>query len=157
MMAWLKYLRVKKMPRNCRGTWWILIKFKLNRLQPCHSHCCPVPRRINIGSRYQAEVPELRQRSAVELDHHGADLVWAPMNELEEKPDFHEKGKKSTWHTISQLLHHLTPEAWNLPDRSLILEHDVLCRIWKQRAAYYYFPQSWLCSSEFLFIFYDKY
>ncbi|XP_056250231.1 mitotic deacetylase-associated SANT domain protein isoform X1 [Seriola aureovittata] len=47
--------------------------------------------RINIGSRYQAEVPELRQRSAVELDHHCADLVWAPLNELEEKPDFHEK------------------------------------------------------------------
>ncbi|KAG7237988.1 hypothetical protein INR49_031342 [Caranx melampygus] len=47
--------------------------------------------RINIGSRYQAEVPELRQRSAVELDHHGADLVWAPLKELEDKPDFHEK------------------------------------------------------------------
>ncbi|XP_023127668.2 mitotic deacetylase-associated SANT domain protein isoform X2 [Amphiprion ocellaris] len=47
--------------------------------------------RINIGSRYQAEVPELRQRSAVELDHHRADLVWAPLNEMEEKPDFHEK------------------------------------------------------------------
>ncbi|XP_039993560.1 mitotic deacetylase-associated SANT domain protein isoform X2 [Xiphias gladius] len=47
--------------------------------------------RINIGSRYQAEVPEQRQRSAVELDRHCADLVWAPMNEVEEKPDFHEK------------------------------------------------------------------
>ncbi|XP_034531628.1 mitotic deacetylase-associated SANT domain protein isoform X1 [Notolabrus celidotus] len=47
--------------------------------------------RINIGSRYQAEVPELRQRSAVELDHHRAELVWAPLTELEEKPDFQEK------------------------------------------------------------------
>ncbi|XP_059209106.1 mitotic deacetylase-associated SANT domain protein isoform X2 [Centropristis striata] len=47
--------------------------------------------RINIGSRYQAEVPELRQRSAVELDHHRAELVWAPLNELEEKPDFQQK------------------------------------------------------------------
>ncbi|AWP16271.1 putative ELM2 and SANT domain-containing protein 1 [Scophthalmus maximus] len=47
--------------------------------------------RINIGSRYQAEVPELRQGSAVELDQHCADLVWAPVNELQEKPDFHEK------------------------------------------------------------------
>ncbi|KAF7665832.1 hypothetical protein LDENG_00131600 [Lucifuga dentata] len=47
--------------------------------------------RINIGSRYQAEVPELRQRSAVELDQHKAELVWAPLNELEEKPGFREK------------------------------------------------------------------
>lgn len=47
--------------------------------------------RINIGSRYQAEVPELRQRSAVELDHHRADLVWVPLTELEEKPDFQQK------------------------------------------------------------------
>ncbi|CAK6965971.1 mitotic deacetylase-associated SANT domain protein isoform X2 [Scomber scombrus] len=47
--------------------------------------------RINIGSRYQAEVPELRQRSAVELDQHRADLVWVPLNEMEEKPDFHKK------------------------------------------------------------------
>ncbi|XP_070835235.1 mitotic deacetylase-associated SANT domain protein isoform X1 [Chaetodon trifascialis] len=47
--------------------------------------------RINIGSRYQAEVPELRQRSAVELDQHRAELVWAPLTELEEKPDYQEK------------------------------------------------------------------
>ncbi|TKS86943.1 ELM2 and SANT domain-containing protein 1 MIDEAS [Collichthys lucidus] len=47
--------------------------------------------RINIGSRYQAEVPELRQRSAVELDHHRAELVWTPLTELEEKPEFQQK------------------------------------------------------------------
>lgn len=41
-------------------------------------------------------MPELRQQSAVELDHHCAELVWAPLNELEEKPDFQEKGEKST-------------------------------------------------------------
>lgn len=52
----------------------------------------PLPRRINIGSRYQAEVPELRQRTAVELDPHRADLVWAPLTALEEKPDFKQKG-----------------------------------------------------------------
>lgn len=54
-----------------------------------------LPRRINIGSRYQAEVPELRQRSAVELDHHGAELVWAPLNQLEEKQDYQQKGQES--------------------------------------------------------------
>ncbi|XP_063356074.1 mitotic deacetylase-associated SANT domain protein isoform X1 [Pelmatolapia mariae] len=47
--------------------------------------------RINIGSRYQAEVPELRQRSAVEQDHHRAELVWVPLCELEGKPDLEEK------------------------------------------------------------------
>lgn len=47
--------------------------------------------RINIGSRYQAEVPELRQRTAVELDHHRAELVWTPLSELEEKPDLQER------------------------------------------------------------------
>ncbi|XP_034419087.1 mitotic deacetylase-associated SANT domain protein isoform X2 [Cyclopterus lumpus] len=47
--------------------------------------------RINIGSRYQAEVPELRQRSAVELDHHRAALVWAPLSEREEKADFQQR------------------------------------------------------------------
>uniref|UniRef100_A0A8C5GU04 ELM2 and SANT domain-containing protein 1-like n=1 Tax=Gouania willdenowi TaxID=441366 RepID=A0A8C5GU04_GOUWI len=47
--------------------------------------------RINIGSRYQAEVPELRQRSAVALDQHRADLVWVPLGEQEEKPDFQGK------------------------------------------------------------------
>lgn len=47
--------------------------------------------RINIGSRYQAEVPELRQRTAVELDPHRADLVWTPLTALEEKPDFKQK------------------------------------------------------------------
>uniref|UniRef100_A0A1A7X0R5 ELM2 and Myb/SANT-like domain containing 1 n=1 Tax=Iconisemion striatum TaxID=60296 RepID=A0A1A7X0R5_9TELE len=46
--------------------------------------------RINIGSRYQAEVPELRQRSAVQSDHHPAELVFAPLKE-ELKPDFHRK------------------------------------------------------------------
>uniref|UniRef100_A0A3Q3WZC1 Uncharacterized protein n=1 Tax=Mola mola TaxID=94237 RepID=A0A3Q3WZC1_MOLML len=47
--------------------------------------------RINIGSRYQAEVPELRQRSAVELDQHQAELVWTSLSDLEEKPDFQQK------------------------------------------------------------------
>ncbi|XP_072220796.1 uncharacterized protein mideasb isoform X2 [Leuresthes tenuis] len=47
--------------------------------------------RINIGSRYQAEVPELRQRAAVEQDQHRAELVWAPLSELEEKPGFQQK------------------------------------------------------------------
>ncbi|TSN67096.1 ELM2 and SANT domain-containing protein 1 [Bagarius yarrelli] len=41
--------------------------------------------RINIGQRYQAEVPELKERSAAQLDPHNAELVWAPPPELESK------------------------------------------------------------------------
>lgn len=65
-------------------------------VQGCSDRGPSLPRRINIGSRYQAEVPELRQRSAVELDHHGAELVWAPLNQLEEKQDYQQKGQEST-------------------------------------------------------------
>ncbi|XP_053290429.1 mitotic deacetylase-associated SANT domain protein [Pleuronectes platessa] len=57
----------------------------------CEATPVSIEPRINIGSRYQAEVPELRQRSGVELDPHRADLVWSPLNELQEKPDFHQK------------------------------------------------------------------
>ncbi|XP_017331189.2 mitotic deacetylase-associated SANT domain protein [Ictalurus punctatus] len=41
--------------------------------------------RINIGQRYQAEVPELKERSAAQLDPHKAEMVWAPLPELESK------------------------------------------------------------------------
>ncbi|XP_051941483.1 mitotic deacetylase-associated SANT domain protein [Hippocampus zosterae] len=49
--------------------------------------------RINMGSRYQAEVPDLRPRSLAELDAHGAELVWAPLTQLEDKPDYHKRVK----------------------------------------------------------------
>ncbi|KAK6304710.1 hypothetical protein J4Q44_G00252960 [Coregonus suidteri] len=47
--------------------------------------------RINIGVRYQAEVPELRQRSAAQQDHPKAELVWAPLHNLEAKPGDRER------------------------------------------------------------------
>uniref|UniRef100_H3DPM2 Mitotic deacetylase associated SANT domain protein n=1 Tax=Tetraodon nigroviridis TaxID=99883 RepID=H3DPM2_TETNG len=54
--------------------------------------------RINIGSRYQAEVPELRRRSDVELDAHGAELVWAPLAQLEEEPQYQQKAVDDLMH-----------------------------------------------------------
>uniref|UniRef100_A0A8C2BI44 ELM2 and Myb/SANT-like domain containing 1b n=1 Tax=Cyprinus carpio TaxID=7962 RepID=A0A8C2BI44_CYPCA len=39
--------------------------------------------RINIGLRYQAEVPELRERSAAQHDLHKAELLWALLPDLE--------------------------------------------------------------------------
>lgn len=41
-------------------------------------------------------MPELRQRSDVELDGHGAELVWAPQVQLEEKPEYQQKGEDSS-------------------------------------------------------------
>ncbi|KAJ8289620.1 hypothetical protein GJAV_G00003420 [Gymnothorax javanicus] len=42
--------------------------------------------RINIGTRYQAEVPDLQDRSCAQQDQHLAELVWTPLPELESKP-----------------------------------------------------------------------
>ncbi|XP_035752920.1 transcriptional-regulating factor 1 isoform X4 [Egretta garzetta] len=41
--------------------------------------------RINIGSRFQADIPELQDRFLMENDVHKATLVWKPWPELENK------------------------------------------------------------------------
>ncbi|XP_041269569.1 transcriptional-regulating factor 1 isoform X3 [Onychostruthus taczanowskii] len=41
--------------------------------------------RINIGSRFQADIPELQDRLLTEKDVHKATLVWKPWPELENK------------------------------------------------------------------------
>ncbi|XP_071433853.1 transcriptional-regulating factor 1 isoform X4 [Pithys albifrons albifrons] len=41
--------------------------------------------RINIGSRFQADIPELQDRLLMEKDVHKATLVWKPWPELENK------------------------------------------------------------------------
>ncbi|XP_073195136.1 transcriptional-regulating factor 1 isoform X3 [Lepidochelys kempii] len=40
---------------------------------------------INIGSRFQADIPELQDRSSMGRDMHKATLVWKPWPELENK------------------------------------------------------------------------
>lgn len=47
--------------------------------------------RINIGSRYQAEIPELRARTAVDQDRHKAELLWTPLKELEDSASYQQK------------------------------------------------------------------
>ncbi|XP_068432616.1 mitotic deacetylase associated SANT domain protein a isoform X2 [Clinocottus analis] len=37
--------------------------------------------RINIGQKYQAEIPELQDRPSSQLDQYKADLVWLPMED----------------------------------------------------------------------------
>ncbi|KAM3930034.1 transcriptional-regulating factor 1 [Leptodactylus fuscus] len=39
--------------------------------------------KINIGSRFQAEIPDLQQRSSLDKDMHKATLVWKPWPDLE--------------------------------------------------------------------------
>ncbi|XP_014440502.1 ELM2 and SANT domain-containing protein 1 isoform X1 [Tupaia chinensis] len=39
--------------------------------------------RINVGSRFQAEIPSIRDRTLAAADPHKADLVWQPWQDLE--------------------------------------------------------------------------
>ncbi|KAL9849722.1 mitotic deacetylase-associated SANT domain protein isoform 1-T2 [Geothlypis trichas] len=39
--------------------------------------------RINVGTRFQAEIPSLQDRSLAETDEHKAELVWQPWGDLE--------------------------------------------------------------------------
>ncbi|OXB72990.1 UNVERIFIED_CONTAM: hypothetical protein H355_005246 [Colinus virginianus] len=39
--------------------------------------------RINVGTRFQAEIPSLQDRSLAATDEHKADLVWQPWDDLE--------------------------------------------------------------------------
>ncbi|KAJ7990845.1 hypothetical protein DPEC_G00291140 [Dallia pectoralis] len=57
----------------------------------CEATPVNIEPRINIGVRYQAEVPELRRRSLAQNDYHKAQLVWAPLNVLEAKPGLLER------------------------------------------------------------------
>ncbi|CAF91113.1 unnamed protein product [Tetraodon nigroviridis] len=57
-------------------------------LLPLNNDATPVSLepRINIGERYQAEIPVLRDQRNSQLDQHGADLVWQPVDESQLKP-----------------------------------------------------------------------
>ncbi|XP_058386982.1 zinc finger protein 541 [Diceros bicornis minor] len=42
---------------------------------------------INIGSRFQAEIPELQERSLAGIDEHVASLVWKPWGDVMTNPE----------------------------------------------------------------------
>lgn len=48
--------------------------------------CCYPRRRINIGERYQAEIPALQDQHCSQFDQHRADLVWQPVDDSHPKP-----------------------------------------------------------------------
>lgn len=43
--------------------------------------CFYLSRRINIGLKYQAEIPELQDQLSSQFDQHKADLVWVPVDD----------------------------------------------------------------------------
>uniref|UniRef100_A0A674J0Y6 Mitotic deacetylase associated SANT domain protein n=1 Tax=Terrapene triunguis TaxID=2587831 RepID=A0A674J0Y6_9SAUR len=49
--------------------------------------------RINVGSRFQAEIPVLQDRSLASADKHKADVVWQPWGDLEINQTTQENGK----------------------------------------------------------------
>ncbi|RMC00507.1 hypothetical protein DUI87_23121 [Hirundo rustica rustica] len=48
--------------------------------------------RINVGTRFQAEIPSLQDRSLAEADEHKAELVWQPWGDLETNKATQENG-----------------------------------------------------------------
>uniref|UniRef100_A0A8C0BHR2 Mitotic deacetylase associated SANT domain protein n=1 Tax=Buteo japonicus TaxID=224669 RepID=A0A8C0BHR2_9AVES len=49
--------------------------------------------RINVGTRFQAEIPSLQDRSLAAVDEHKAELVWQPWGDLETNKVTQENGK----------------------------------------------------------------
>lgn len=49
-------------------------------------------RRINVGTRFQAEIPSLQDRSLATADEHKAELVWQPWGDLETNKVTQENG-----------------------------------------------------------------
>lgn len=49
-------------------------------------------RHINIGSRFQAEIPELQERSLAGMDEHVASLVWKPWGDVMTNPETQDRG-----------------------------------------------------------------
>ncbi|XP_074427637.1 zinc finger protein 541-like [Larus michahellis] len=47
---------------------------------------------INIGSQFQAELPDLQDPSHLEEEEEGASLVWKPWGDVETNPETQEKG-----------------------------------------------------------------
>ena len=50
-------------------------------------------RRINIGLKYQAEIPEMQDRSRAQQDPHKANLLWAPLQVSPSSRDQDERGE----------------------------------------------------------------
>lgn len=48
-----------------------------------------------MGSRFQAEIPSMRDRALAAADSHKADLVWQPWEDLESSQEKQRQGERS--------------------------------------------------------------
>lgn len=53
-------------------------------------------RRINIGQKYQAEIPDLQDQLSSQFDQHKADLVWLPMDDSHLSPSDQQRSERLT-------------------------------------------------------------
>ena len=70
-------------------------------LTSCPFHPC---RRINVGSRFQAEIPLMRDRALAAADPHKADLVWQPWENLESSHEKQRQGENQQANTVAAWL-----------------------------------------------------
>ena len=76
-----------------RGTQRISVYFLLESpLCLMRLYVWPRFRHINIGSRFQAEIPELQERLLVGVDEHVASLVWKPWGDEMTNPGTQDRG-----------------------------------------------------------------
>ena len=49
-------------------------------------------RHINVGNRFQAEIPELQERLLARVDENIASLVWKPWGDVMTNPETQDRG-----------------------------------------------------------------
>lgn len=57
----------------------------------CVLYIFDLSRRINIGQKYQAEIPELQDQLSSQFDEPKADLVWVPVDDSQLKHSVQER------------------------------------------------------------------
>lgn len=57
-----------------------------------HLLCLNDFRHVNVGSDFQAEIPDLQARSRLEEEEEGASLVWKPWGDIATNPETQDRG-----------------------------------------------------------------
>ena len=72
-----------------------------------HLWVCPRFRHINIGSRFQAEIPDLQDSSLAGIDEHVASLVWKPWGDVMSNPETQDRGGRDLGARVPRALLYL--------------------------------------------------
>lgn len=62
-------------------------------------------RRINVGSRFQAEIPPVRDTLYMLYEEHPAQLVWTPWKDLSTNTETQQRGKHTNTHSLLSQYH----------------------------------------------------